>query len=288
MMKNLLIAFSSLALVVWAAHHWVGCTSNPTIPSETDIVLRGYLYAQEPVSDIQITMTNSLGSSDSTYPPITTASVVLIKEDVRYGLNADPTRPGYYAFTGNGLSVNTDDIFHIEVSYGGRLVTAQTVVPPKPEGMAMSTSMVHFTKDSIQTPMGVRTMTGSDDTVLVTWSNASQDYYYIVIESVDSRGTLIRDTTAGPFGGGGGGFGFRLISQPTNQSSYRINPGEIQYTGKHIVKLYRVNKEYADLYRSRMQDSRALNEPLTNVADGLGIFSAFSSESREFMVTLDQ
>jgi hypothetical protein len=130
-------------------------------------------------------------------------------------------------------------------------------------------------------------MTGSDDTVLVTWSNASQEYYYIVIESADSSGTLIRDTTGGFFGGGGGGFGFRLISQPTNQSSYRINPGEIQYTGKHTVKLYRINKEYADLYRSRMQDSRALNEPLTNVTDGLGVFSAFSSESMEFMVTLD-
>jgi hypothetical protein len=285
-MKNLSNAFSSLALVICAAYLWIGCTSNPTTPTETDIVLRGYLYAQEPVSDIQLTMSNALGSSDSTYPPITTASVVLTKEDVRYSLNADPTRPGYYVCTGIGLSVNTGDIFHIEVSYGGRLVTAQTVVPPKPEGMAMSASTMHFTKDSIQTPMGFRTITGSDDTVLVTWSNALQDYYYIVIESADSSGTLIRDTTGGPFGGGGSGF--RLISQPTNQSSYRINPGEIQYTGKHIVKLYRINKEYADLYRSRMQDSRALNEPLTNVTDGLGVFSAFSSESMEFMVTFDQ
>ncbi len=131
-------------------------------------------------------------------------------------------------------------------------------------------------------------MTGSDDTVLVTWSNAAQDFYYIVIESADSSSTLIRDTTAGPFGGGGGAFGFRLISQPTNQSSYRISPEEIQYTGKHLVKLYRINKEYADLYRSRMQDSRTLNEPLTNVSNGLGIFSAFASESMEFTVTLDQ
>jgi hypothetical protein len=288
MMKNLGNAFSSLTLVVCAAYFWVGCTSNPTMPSETGIVLRGYLYAQEPVSDIQLTMSNTIGSSDSTYSPIITASVALIKNDVRYGLNADPTRPGYYIFSGNGLSVNTGDIFHIEVSYGGKLITAQTDVPPKPEGMAMSASTMHFTKDSIQTPMGVRTMTGSDDTVLVTWSNASQEYYYIVIESVDSSGTLIRDTTGGFLGGGGGGFGFRLISQPTNQSSYRISPGEIQYTGKHIVKLYRINKEYADLYRSRMQDSRALNEPLTNVTDGLGVFSAFSSDSMEFMVTLDQ
>ncbi len=136
MTKNMPIALSFLALAICGGHVWMGCTSNPTMPDEIDIVLRGYLYAREPVSDIQLTMSNSIGSTDSTYPPITAASVALLKDGVRYGLSADPPNPGYYVFSGDGLSVNTGDIFDIEVSYGGKLVTAQTVVPPKPEGMA--------------------------------------------------------------------------------------------------------------------------------------------------------
>lgn len=36
------------------------------------------------------------------------------------------------------------------------------------------------TKDSVDmVVLGIRTRTGSDDTVLVTWSNASQECYYI-------------------------------------------------------------------------------------------------------------
>ena len=37
------------------------------------------------------------------------------------------------------------------------------------------------------------------------------------------------------------------------------------HLGKHRVKVCRVNQEYADLYQSRNQDSRDLNEPLTNI-----------------------
>jgi hypothetical protein len=53
------------------------------------------------------------------------------------------------------------------------------------------------------------------------------------------------------------------------------------------VRVYRVNKEYADLYRSRQQDTRSLNEPLTNVQNGLGVFSAFASDSVAVFVVLE-
>jgi hypothetical protein len=287
MMKRSCVVAMFLFLALNAGQLWIGCTSNPTGPDETDVVLRGYLYANEPVTDIQLTLSNPIGSSDTTYLPITTASVALLRDGVRYGLVADASRPGYYVFPGSGLSVNTGDVFSIEASYGGKLVTGQTTVPPKPEGVGMSGSTMHFTKDSIWTPMGYRTMNTSSDTLQITWSNASQEYHYLVIESMDSASTPIREDFAGPFGGGPG-FGLRFISQPTNQSSYTVTPNSIQYTGKHRLKLYRINKEYADLYRSRMQDSRALNEPLTNVSNGLGVFSAFASESVEFAVTLIQ
>ena len=40
----------------------------------------------------------------------------------------------------------------------------------------------------------------------------------------------------------------------------------------------------ADLYESREQDSRDLNEPLTNISNGLGVFSAFNSQTALFEV----
>lgn len=56
----------------------------------------------------------------------------------------------------------------------------------------------------------------------------------------------------------------------------------ITHYGLHRVRVYRVNQEYADLYDTRQQDSRDLNEPLTNIVNGLGIFSAFNSNEIYF------
>lgn len=77
---------------------------------------------------------------------------------------------------------------------------------------------------------------------------------------------------------------FQFVSRPILGDSARISDGQISYSGRHRVMIYRVNKEYADLFRSREQDSRQLNEPLTNIVNGLGIFTAVNSDSVFFTV----
>ena len=52
------------------------------------------------------------------------------------------------------------------------------------------------------------------------------------------------------------------------------------------IRLYRVNQEYADLYEGRVQDSRDLNEPPSNIVGGLGVFSAFASSEEIFTARL--
>ena len=54
------------------------------------------------------------------------------------------------------------------------------------------------------------------------------------------------------------------------------------HQGLESPRVYRINQEYADLYGSRQQDSRDLNEPLTNNRNGLGVFSAFNSQAVYF------
>ncbi|MFC1529786.1 hypothetical protein ACFL6R_03610 [Gemmatimonadota bacterium] len=56
----------------------------------------------------------------------------------------------------------------------------------------------------------------------------------------------------------------------------------LTHYGEHLVRIYRINQEYADLYGSRQQDTRDLNEPLTNIQNGLGVFSAFNSTEFTF------
>ena len=78
--------------------------------------------------------------------------------------------------------------------------------------------------------------------------------------------------------------GFQLASPPTDLSYFDIGIRQLEVYGPHLVVVYRVNEEYADLYENREQDSRDLNEPPTNVIGGLGVFSAFNSTSATFEV----
>ena len=272
MNKSALASFALLAL-------FAGCTNNPVGPDQTQVVLQGYLYAHEPVSDIQVATSMAIGGSDSVENPITNASVILTKNGTAYKLSPNSAQPGYYSYPGSDLTVGEGDSFSIEIDAAGRHISATTVVPPKPQQLALSMTTLRFQADSIRSTFaGTRTRLVGLDSGVVSWSNPAGDFYFVVIESVDPNRQLMRPDTL---------FTRRFISQPTDQSTYMINNNSILYTGLHVLRLYRVNKEYADLYRSRLQDSRTLNEPLTNVQNGLGIFSAFASDSLYFNAVMN-
>ena len=256
-----------------------GCSNNPEIPGGTQVVVEGFLYATRPVRDIRLSVSSAIGGSDSANPPLAGASVVLSKNGIPHQLSPDTARPGYYNSTDTSLSVNSGDDFRLAANASGETISAETVVPGKPQAIALSHDTLHFQVQTIQTPNGgTRTAVTGLDTGMVTWSNPAGNFFYIVIESIDSARLPLRPEAT---------FRNRFISQPTNEASYTISNNSVAYTGRHVLRVYSVNREYADLYRSRQQDSRALNEPATNIHNGLGVFTAFASDSLFFTVMLD-
>jgi hypothetical protein len=94
------------------------------------------------------------------------------------------------------------------------------------------------------------------------------------VENADSSQQPLSSDTLGNFN-----FSRRFVTAPTTNNHYQVPQSDFNYIGKYKITLYRVNQEYVNLYATRQQDSRALNEPLTNVKNGLGIFTAFASDS---------
>ena len=82
--------------------------------------------------------------------------------------------------------------------------------------------------------------------------------------------------------------GFRFVSEPSSETSITFFGSALVSFGRYSVKVYHINQEYADLYENRTQDSRDLNEPPSNIANGLGVFSAFNSQEKFFEVVRDQ
>lgn len=269
----------------------ISSCEDPAVYTPNDrFVLQAYLYAGEPVFDIKIRNAVPLTVTDSVGEPINDASVVLYRNGVGYPL-VSSSDTGTYMYPGNNLIVTEGETFNIEATWGTRTATAETTVPEPPVGVVISSDTIELPEidwGSSGTPNFevMRELMDAQQNVKleVYWDNPNTELHFVVVENAEEDQESIFPAPGGGFGRLDRRGGFRRISAPTRESSYQINFNEIQYWGKYIVKVYRVNKEYADLYDNLQQDSRDLNEPPTNIKNGLGIFSAFNSVNTYFTV----
>jgi hypothetical protein len=272
MLKSIL--YLGLSIII------IGCSNqNPTeSENQNNLVVEGFLYAGEPINNIKLTKTLGLGSQDTIAPPVNNAQVWLVKDGKTYQLKQDTQRNGYYIYDGNDLFIEPGNNISLEINYQGKKVTSTTIVPPKPKDVTISKSTLILSSDFGFPPGGF----GQQDTnsVYVNWSNPDSSLYYVVIENLETNPTEI---STGNFPGGMDIIR-RITFPPTATSEFVIGRRNLTYYGKHQAIVYKVNQEYADLYESRNQDSRNLNEPLTNIVNGLGVFSAFASDTVYFNV----
>jgi uncharacterized protein YcfL len=261
-----------------------GCQSNPVIPEATQIVMQAYLYAGQPINAITVMLSRPLSSSDTSNTPVGNAAVTLVKNGAQYQLTPSQQNIGNYFYSGTNLQVQSGDQFEIEVTYNGTTATASTIVPPLPLGLSLNTATVAFTHDTVASRFGGGSFTRltTSDSVMVSWTNTSQLPFFVTVESIDSTRQPLNADSLGNFN-----FTRRFVAEPTTDNYYRVPQSDFNYTGNYKITLYRVNQEYVNLYASRQQDSRSLNEPLTNVQNGLGIFTSFASDSAFVNVTLN-
>lgn len=250
------------------------CAADDVVaPSERRPVVRAYLYVDEPVNDIRLTWSMTLDVADSIPEPINDAQVVLTKNGVRYPLVHSPGDSGYYHYAGSLLTVREGDVFDLEAHVGEQILTARTEVPTHPTGARVSSGTL--TVPVLTFVPGGPPPDLSAASITVYWVRQPDALYYVTVQNIEAAPTAI-DTTNRIFAGR------RLVFSPTAADSFPIIAFSLTHYGRHRVRVYRVNAEYAQLYASRQQDSRDLNEPVTNIRGGLGVFSAFASDSTLF------
>jgi hypothetical protein len=240
-------------------------------------VVRAFLYAGEPVADIRLSWTTTLSDADTIPAPINDADVALIRGGVRYALVRASGDSGYYRYAGNDLVVHEGDVFDFEARVGDRLITATTTVPTRPGVVTKSADTIKVPDFNSFTP-GQRP-NFELTTVTVHWPKSPGSLYYVTLENLESNPVSIADSL--------GRFRFgpaRTVFSPTAADSLAIGFNQVKYYGQHRVRVYRVNDEYAQLYATQQQDSRDLNEPFSNVHGGLGVFSAFASDTTRVVV----
>lgn len=245
---------------------------SPLVPDDSLIVVQAYLYANEPVTDIRITHTLSLDADSSNAPPINNADVYLTKQGISYVLDPSPGDSGYYH--NDSIQVSTGDEFSINIEYEDQSISGETIVPDAPVDVTISQQNMIIPADFDMHDL--RSGVYDSIEIEVNWTNNDESLYYIVLDNIEDNPAQLDI--------GFSNFPRRFISQPVNRDNYPVRIMMITHYGRHRVKVYKINQEYADLYESRQQDSRDLNEPLTNIKNGLGIFTAFNCDSVFFDV----
>ena len=258
------------------------CDDDLAFAPETPdtFVVQAFLFAGEPVTEVTVTGVLPIDAdSTAVAAPIPDARIAILRDGRRFDLVPTEGQPGWYHYPGDGLAVRVGDSFGLEAAYGGRTATAETVVPVPPRGLTLSAA-------SMEAPQlgrpggggGFPPNPGAEEALTLRWENAASAYHYVVVDNLEPEPT--------PFQGNDlqRAFAPRFIQRPTAADSSRVPARSLTHYGRHRVRLYRVNDEYADLYQGLSQDSRDLNEPPSNIRGALGVFSAFSADSAFFEV----
>ena len=241
--------------------------STEDIESKTTVV-EGYLHAGKTIDSLKITQSISLAIADSVIA-LDDLVVNISDSSNQYALNS----------IGNGIYQNTELIiendknYHLEIERDGVVISAETYIPNKKEAQ-MSLTQVELPKIELNAPIGIPT--GSIDAVEITWNNSEGDYYYISISNIEINPEYVNENDAA-----NDELSRRfIISEPQISNFYAIFPRrEFSHYGTHQIIVYRVNPEYATLYDSSGNSTLSLEEPPTNIENGLGIFTGASSDT---------
>lgn len=258
---------------------FMACEDVPDFEPDDTPVVEAFLYANNPVDDIKITKLVPFGA-DTNNLEVNGLDIDIIWNGNTYPLQNNPSEDGKYFYAGSDLEIISGETYQIQFDYEGKTISSSTTVPPAPTGTTLSKTSI--TLPQLNSIFDAQPLRDANLAIDLEWNNPNGDYYFIVIENIEENPEAIDVANIV-------NLNFEFVSTPTQNSFFTIFPF-LHYTqfGTHRIIVYRVNEEYALLYETINQDSRDLNEPFTNIDNGVGIFSGFASDTLYLEVIKDE
>ena len=164
--------------------------------------------------------------------------------------------PGSYFLDLGNDTIHEKQEYNLRFEHNDNIVVAFSTIPTQiknlrvePEALSLSSSWYFWnTSDTTE--------------VVVSWDNPDESYHQVYIESPN-----ISDTPSlGIFG--------RRTMQPFKGNTYRTSMRDFRSTGTHWIYIYRVNKDYVDLF-DRISSTDLAN-PVSSIQNAFGIFTSLS------------
>ena len=204
-----------------------------------------------------------LYSSSVTATGIDNLNVIISCNNIAYTLISKGN--GYYE-ADSSLHIIVGNTYNLKFEYGGKTITATTIIPAKPTGFTESASSITVQ----QFDPNSSTMPSFPDPIDLNWNNSGHDYYIIVVKCMET--TLVPTDTVNS-----NKPAFRTA--PTQSNTYRLQAMQFKYYGTHDIILYKLNSEYAALYNDNGSNSLNLTSPESNINNGWGIFTGINADT---------
>ena len=252
----------------------VSCNQENIEQTETKTtIVEGYLYAGNTIDSLKVTQSYSYGQVEEEVITIDDLNITITDDNSQFEL----TSIGNGFYQNSNLVVEAGKTYELEFERDGETISAETYVP---ENNAISISTTEVELEQIQA--GVFPIGGINipDPVEVSWNNDDGDYYYVLIKNIETNPEYVNENIA-QFGGQ-----FLFITEPQISDFYAIRTRqELTQYGTYQIIVFRVNPEYAALYESSGNSTLSLEEPPSNIVNGLGIFTGVSSDTLYLEVT---
>lgn len=232
-------------------------------------VVQAYLYAGQTIT-VKLYEQKSLTDTAKYGSPI--AGQQLSISDGGNTISLTETAKGVYTYADTTYLV-AGQTYTLSFHYLGRAVSAQTVMPQKPQHFATQYNTVNYVYGSAPDIK-------PDTLNKFTWDNPDSLGHVIVFNNLDGNNF--------PLGGRGGlGQQSNAFEYDTDgKSVFYVVSNSFPYYGNYQVTLLSANKEYIDLLKSNSigANSRNLLNTPTNVVNGIGIFTALQADTLSFIV----
>lgn len=184
------------------------------------------------------------------------------------GREVPETSGGTYSLDLGADTIRSLEEYHLEFEYEGKIVRASTTVPRPVGNLRIEPSQL--TRAYASYYWGGEEEDSTE--IVVSWDDPEGSFYQLYVVS-PSTSTV--NTPSGPV------FGRRMM-QPFQGSRYVMRPMDFPVAGYYSIYLYRVNKDYADLYER--VSSTDLANPVSSIDNALGIFTSMSLARAGFSV----
>lgn len=270
--KGLLVLV--LSILAWS------CTNVSESTFSSQIVIQGYLYANEPLDSIVVRQTIPIGSAPAT-DRIPGALVTLLWNDSSITLKEDPTFSGGGRYiSSKPMTIQPGVTYSLRVEAIGQVATASTTVPSPIhlDSVKLNEQSLSLTQmDTITYPV---TLEGLQSPGIHLWWSASAGAagYGIEALTLDTTSDYIFDALSDQLGDSTALGRYRYFIISTNE---QVVWPQFTHYGPNVIRALALDKNYEDFILGVYLSGSQFNNSTLDVSGGLGIFGSAARASKE-------